>query len=52
MHHAKYVLKSHMFGGWKHPPCRLQLMNLPHPLNPRMINQILFGRFACRQSDS
>ena len=52
MHHAKNMLKSHVFGRWKYPPGRLELMNVSHPLHPGMINQILFSGLPDRQTDS
>ena len=52
VHDSQNMLKSHVFGGWKHPPGSLQLMNLPHPLHPRVIDQILLGRLLRRQTDA
>ena len=49
MHGAQDVRKPRMFRGRKDPPCRLQLMNLPHPLQPRMIDYLPLGDFARRQ---
>ena len=46
MHHSQNMLESRVFCRRKHPPCRLQLVNLPHPLHPRMIDQILFCVFT------
>ena len=40
------MLKPGVFGRWKHPPGGLQLMNLPQPLQPRMIDNLPLGNFA------
>ena len=50
MHDAHHMLKPRMLGGGKDPPGGLQLMNLPHPLDPRMIDDLPLGRLARRQS--
>ena len=46
MHRPEDVLESRMLGRRKDPPGGLQLMNLPHPLDPRMIDDFLLGDFA------
>ena len=40
VHRPKHVLKPRMLGRRKDPPCGLQLMNLPQPLKPRMVDQL------------
>lgn len=50
MHRPENVLKPSVFGTRKDPPCGLQLMNMPHPLHPGMINQLLFRDFIVRES--
>ena len=43
------MLKPHVLGRGKDPPGRLQLVNLPHPLHPRMVDNRLLGHLARRQ---
>ena len=38
----QHVLKPRVLGRGKHPPGRLQLMNLPQTLHPPVVDQILF----------
>ena len=52
MHGSEDMLKSHMFGRRKDPPRGLQLMDLAHPLDPRMVDDTLFGRFPGGQARS
>jgi len=40
MHRAHDVLKARVFGRGKYPPGGLQLMDLPQPLDPRVIDDL------------
>ena len=46
VHDAHYVLKAGMLGRGKDPPGGLQLVNLPQPLDPGMIDDLAFGDLA------
>ena len=50
VHDAQYVLKPGVFGRGENPPRGLQLMDLPQPLQPRMIDDLPLGNFASRES--
>ncbi len=50
VHHAQHVLKAGVFGRGEDPPGGLQLVDLPQPLNPRVVNQLPFRHFAARQA--
>ena len=50
MHHAQHVLEARMFGRRINPPGGLQLMDLPQPLDPGMIDDLPFGDFALGQA--
>ena len=52
VHDPQDVLEAGMLGRRKDPPGRLQLVNLPHPLDPRMVDDLLFRDFARRQARS
>jgi len=52
VHDSEDVLKPHVFSRRKYPPGSLQLMYLPHSLDPRMIDQVLLGRFTRSQTGS
>ena len=43
MHRAQRVLESGVFAAREDPPGGLQLMDSAQPLQPRMVEQILFG---------
>ena len=43
MHHAETVCKAAVFGGGEDPTCALQLTDATESLQPRCIQQILFG---------
>ncbi len=49
VHHAENMLKSHMLGGREDPPGCLELVDMPHPLHPRVIDDLLLGDLAGRQ---
>ena len=38
VHGAQHVLESGVLGGGEDPPGRLQLVNLPQPLHPRVVD--------------
>ena len=46
MHDAQHVLETGVFRRGKDPPCGLQLVDLPQPLYPRMIDDLAFRHFA------
>ncbi len=46
MHDPQHVLKTHVFGGRKHPPGGLQLVDVSQPLHPGMVDNLLFGHFT------
>jgi hypothetical protein len=46
MHYAENMLKTGVFGGRKDPPSGLQLVDLPQPLNPRMVDDIPLADFG------
>ena len=48
VHHPQDVLKPLMLGRRKDPPRGLQLVDLPHPLHPGMVDDLLFGDFVRR----
>lgn len=50
MHGTHHMLKSHVLRRRKNPPGCLQLMNMPEPLDPRMINDILLGCLSRRET--
>jgi hypothetical protein len=52
MHRPENMLKSHVFGGRKNPPGGLKLVNVPHSLDPGMVNHVLLGRFLLRQASA
>ncbi len=45
VHHTQNVLKARMLCGWKNPPSSLQLANLPHALNPSVIDDVPLANF-------
>src|SRR3954470_24144248 len=49
MHRADHVLKACVFSRGKDPPGRLQLMDLPQPLHPGVIDDLPLGNFALGQ---
>ena len=51
MHRAEHVLKPRVFGRGEDPPGGLQLVNLPKPLEPGVVDQFALGDFALGQSD-
>ena len=51
VHHAQDVLEARVFGRWINPPGGLQLMDLPQPLDPGMVDDLPFGDFALGQPD-
>ena len=50
VHDSEDMLKPHVLGRREDPPGGLELMDLPHPLDPRMVDQLLFGDLPLRQS--
>ena len=46
VHRAQDMLEPHVLGRREDPPRGLQLVDVPQPLHPRMIDQRLFGHFA------
>ena len=56
MHRPEHVLEAGMLGRGKDPPGGLQLVNLPQPLQPGMVEELLLGNlvgpppFADRQN--
>ena len=48
MHRAQNMLKSRVLGGRKDPPGGLQLVDVPQPLDPRMVDHLTFGRLPAR----
>lgn len=45
MHHAEDVGETGMFRRRINPPCRLQLVDIPQPLHPGMIDDLAFRHF-------
>ena len=50
VHCPEHVLEARMFGRGKDPPGGLQLVNLPQPLKPGVVDQFAFGHFPYRQA--
>ncbi len=50
VHRPQHVLKPRMLGRGKDPPGGLQLVNLPQPLDPGVVDQFPFGDFPRRQT--
>ena len=50
VHGAERVLKPRVLGRGIDPPGRLQLMDLPQPLHPGIVDDLLFGDLAVGQS--
>ena len=50
MHDSHDVLETRVFGRGKHPPRRLQLVDLPQTLDPRVVDNITLCRLAVGQS--
>ena len=50
VHRPQHVLKPRMLGRGKDPPGGLQLVNLPQPLEPRVVDDLPLGDFALRQA--
>ena len=51
MHDAQHVLEAGMLGGGIDPPGGLQLMDLPQPLDPGMVDDLAFRDFALGQAE-
>src|SRR5690606_24985476 len=49
VHHANHVLKARMLGGRKNPPRGLQLVDVSHSLQPRMIDNLSLAGLARRE---
>ena len=50
VHRPQHVLEPRVFGRGKDPPGGLQLVNLPQPLEPGMVDDLLLGDLALGQS--
>ena len=46
MHGPQNVLEARVFGRGEDPPGGLQLVNLPQPLKPGVVDDLLLGRLA------
>ena len=49
VHRPQHVLEPRVFGRGKDPPGGLQLVNLPQPLEPGVVDDLLLGDLALRQ---
>ena len=49
VHRPEHVLEPRVLGRGKDPPGGLQLVNLPQPLQPGMVDDLLLGHLARRQ---
>ena len=43
MHRSQNMLEASVLGRGVNPPCRLQLVDVTHPLHPGMVNDLPFG---------
>ena len=50
VHHPQHVLEAGVLGGGIDPPGGLQLMDLPQPLHPGMVDDLPFRDFSLGQS--
>lgn len=51
MHCPDDVLEARVLSGWVNPPGGLELMDLTHPLDPGMVDDLAFGRFSIWEID-
>ena len=50
VHRPQHVLEPRVLGRGKHPPGGLQLVNLPQPLEPGVVDDLPLGDLAFRQA--